>query len=389
MNTNSTKNANDRLCRFRRWCRFVLMSLAAVAVTSAAAAGRADSVYIVTGEDGDGAVVLEAYQEETPELDEKLISVSNGNRGYDLLLEEDTNVTIRHEGAVLTASSRQESVTSLLNRLKVSPGPLEAVGVKVSDTGIELNVASELVYYDHVREKAIYETVRRPNPDMDEGEERVVQTGANGTRTSVYEVVWSNGEEISRQFVEELASTAVDQIVEYGTGETAAKIAAAQAEAAAKAAAAEAAAKAAASTTPSVGGSAAKPAAASGKTSRSGVASASENADGSGTLKLKDGTTLNYSGVRKMTATAYTSGVNGVGTRTASGTKVHVGTVAVDRSVIPLGTRMYIVADGGIVYGLAVAEDTGVRGKKVDLYFNSYQECIQFGVRNCTVYILE
>ena len=307
MNTNSTKNANDRLCRFRRWCRFVLMSLAAVAVTSAAAAGRADSVYIVTGEDGDGAVVLEAYQEETPELDEKLISVSNGNRGYDLLLEEDTNVTIRHEGAVLTASSRQESVTSLLNRLKVSPGPLEAVGVKVSDSGIELNVASELVYYDHVREKAIYETVRRPNPDMDEGEERVVQTGANGTRTSVYEVVWSNGEEISRQFVEELASTAVDQIVEYGTGETAAKIAAAQAEAAAKAAAAEAAAKAAASATPSVGGSAAKPAAASGKTSRSGVASASENADGSGTLKLKDGTTLNYSGVRKMTATAYTS----------------------------------------------------------------------------------
>ena len=75
LNTNSKKNANDRLCRFRRWCRFVLMSLAAVAVTSAAAAGRADSVYIVTGEDGDGAVVLEAYQEETPELDEKLISV--------------------------------------------------------------------------------------------------------------------------------------------------------------------------------------------------------------------------------------------------------------------------------------------------------------------------
>lgn len=383
MNTNSTKNANDRLCRFWRRGRLVLMSIAAVAVTSAAAAGWADSVYIVTNEDGDGAVVLEAYQEELPELDQKLISVSNGSRGYDLLLEEGTDVTIRHEGAVLTASSRQESVTSLLNRLKVSPGPLEAVGVKVTDNGVELNVASELVYYDHVREKAVFETVRRPNPDMDEGEERVVQTGANGTRTSVYEVVWSNGEEISRQFVEELASTAVNQIVEYGTGETAAKIAAA------KAAAAEAAAKAAASSTPSVGGSAAKPAAASGKTSRSGVASASENADGSGTLRLKDGTTLNYSGVRKMTATAYTSGVNGVGTRTASGTKVHVGTVAVDRSVIPLGTRMYIVADGGIVYGLAVAEDTGVRGRKVDLYLNSYQECIQFGVRNCTVYILE
>ena len=116
---------------------------------------------------------------------------------------------------------------------------------------------------------------------------------------------------------------------------------------------------------------------------------ASENADGSGTLKLKDGTTLNYSGVRKMTATAYTSGVNGVGTRTASGTKVHVGTVAVDRSVIPLGTRMYIVAGSKVVYGLAVAEDTGVRGDKIDLYYDTYDECIQFGRRTCTVYILE
>ena len=89
-----------------------------------------------------------------------------------------------------------------------------------------------------------------------------------------------------------------------------------------------------------------------------------------------------------MTATAYTTGYDGVGTVTASGTAVHVGTVAVDKSVIPLGTRMYIVA-GGIVYGLAVAEDTGVKGSTIDLYYDSYDECIQFGRRSCTVYLLE
>ena len=122
---------------------------------------------------------------------------------------------------------------------------------------------------------------------------------------------------------------------------------------------------------------------------QSPIVNVSENADGSGTLYLKDGTTLNYSGVRTMKATAYTTGHDGVGTRTASGTAVRVGTVAVDRKVIPLGTRMYITASGGVVYGLAVAEDTGVRGNRIDLYYDTYNECIQFGRRNCTVYILE
>ena len=174
-------------------------------------------------------------------------------------------------------------------------------------------------------------------------------------------MVWSNGAELSRQFVEELSTTAVDRIVEYGTK------------------------------------SKAKPAPADkedpdamlmehGETG-GGIAGVSENADGSGTLTLKDGTVLKYSGVRTMTATAYTSGHDGVGTRTASGTAVHVGSVAVDKSVIPLGTRMYIVAGGSVVYGLAVAEDTGVKGNKIDLFYDTYEECIQFGRRTSTVYI--
>jgi len=63
--------------------------------------------------------------------------------------------------------------------------------------------------------------------------------------------------------------------------------------------------------------------------------------------------------------------------------------VAVDKKVIPLGTRMYIVTDDGIVYGLSVAEDTGVKGNKVDLYDETYEQCINFGRRACTVYILK
>ena len=76
--------------------------------------------------------------------------------------------------------------------------------------------------------------------------------------------------------------------------------------------------------------------------------------------------------------------------RTASGTAVHVGVVAVDRNVLPLGTKVYVVSNDGMYnYGFAIAEDTGVRGNSIDLYMDTSSECIQFGVRNCTVYILD
>lgn len=77
---------------------------------------------------------------------------------------------------------------------------------------------------------------------------------------------------------------------------------------------------------------------------------------------------------------------------TYTGTEAQVGTVAVDPNFIPLGTKMYIVsADGEYVYGYCIAEDIGgaIKGKIVDLYFNTYQECIEFGRRDVKIYILE
>ena len=112
--------------------------------------------------------------------------------------------------------------------------------------------------------------------------------------------------------------------------------------------------------------------------------------DGSGYLLMKSGDSVHFSGSMKVTCTAYTAGYGGVGTRTATGTTVHVGTVAVDKKVIPLGTEMFIVGSSGYTYGNAVAEDTGVRGAAIDLYMNSYQECKQFGrQKNSTVYFLD
>lgn len=226
------------------------------------------------------------------------------------------------------------------------------VAVDLSGPGVELTVSDQITYYDRVTEAAPFETVRVANPALAEGTEQVTQAGRDGVRTAIYEVVWAGGEQVSRQFVEELASSAVDQIVEYGT------------------------ATASAVSNDALAGDR--------------IASVTKNVDGSGTLHFQSGATLDFSGAKSMTATAYTAGHGGADYTTATGTFVRVGTVAVDKKVIPLGTRMYIVTDdGSVTYGLAVAEDTGVRGNKVDLYYDTYQQCINFGRRACTVYILE
>ncbi len=71
--------------------------------------------------------------------------------------------------------------------------------------------------------------------------------------------------------------------------------------------------------------------------------------------------------------------------RTATGTSVCRGTVAVDPRVIPLGTRLYIEG-----YGYATARDTGgaIVGNKIDVWFPSLGECYQWGYRHVKVTIL-
>lgn len=75
---------------------------------------------------------------------------------------------------------------------------------------------------------------------------------------------------------------------------------------------------------------------------------------------------------------------------TAVGTPARYGAIAVDPSVIPYGTEMYIVSsDGQYIYGFATAEDCGnFRGYSIDLFFDEEDACWKFGRRRCIVYIL-
>lgn len=80
--------------------------------------------------------------------------------------------------------------------------------------------------------------------------------------------------------------------------------------------------------------------------------------------------------------TAYTARA---GARGALGMGVHVGTCAVDPGFVSLRSELWVEG-----YGYAFANDTGgaVKGNVVDLYMSSRGQCISWGRRNVTAYVL-
>ena len=324
---------------------FTALALACALCAGTFAMVHADALYILTGA-GDEAVLLDETAG-APDFSSQMVYVGSGANGYELTLKAGRPVRIQYGNTILGTTAQGETVSELLARFDIIPGPLDGVLVDIGESRITLTVGSDLTYYEARTTTEVYETQRVATPDLLQGQEEVVQAGKNGISTDIYEVVWSNGHEISRQWVEQTESTAVTEIIRYGTSVT-------SVDAGDK------------------------------------LVNVSTAADGSGVLTFASGATMKFSQARTMKCTAYTAGHDGVGTRTATGTTVHRGTVAVDQRYIPLGTRMFIVTEkGSYVYGMAKAEDTGMRGdNKLDLYMDTYAECINFGRRNCKVYIL-
>lgn len=101
---------------------------------------------------------------------------------------------------------------------------------------------------------------------------------------------------------------------------------------------------------------------------------------GTRTSISRGGNTIQFKRAYVMKASAYCI----PGGTTATGAAVGTGIIAVDPRVIPLGKSVYV--DG---YGPARALDTGgaIKGNRIDLYMNSTQEAMSWGVRNVTVYV--
>ena len=96
----------------------------------------------------------------------------------------------------------------------------------------------------------------------------------------------------------------------------------------------------------------------------------------------RGGQRLDFREALYVVASAYTY----TGNRTATGKNPEVGMVAVDPSVIPMGSRLYIEG-----YGYAVAADTGgsIKGNRVDLFMEERSQCLSWGRRTVKLYVLQ
>lgn len=331
------------------WLRrgaFLLLTLLTLAALPSAPQLRTSALDLSDG--GQSAAVQNVSQALTAER----VLLLGSDESFDTFTFAQRRKVVITDGTgyeTCATARRGEDLSALLTRLKLTVAPLELALIDVSgEEEVRVTISTELTYYET-------ETVVTPSPvlstddyTLPKGTQQVVQQGSDGLSHVTYEVVWADGQMLSRQAVaEEVEVAAVPTTVRTGTLVTEAT---------------------------------------RGDTIREVVTFD----DGSGYLLLTSGDALHFTGTMNVKCTAYTSGHGGVGTTTYTGTTVAVGCAAVDKKVIPLGTRMFVATnDGYLTYGMARAEDVGVKGAKVDLYMDSYDECILFGVRKATVYFLD
>jgi len=101
---------------------------------------------------------------------------------------------------------------------------------------------------------------------------------------------------------------------------------------------------------------------------------------GAQTSISRGGSTIRFNRAYRMTATAYCI----PGGTTKTGASVRSGIIAVDPRVISLGANVYVEG-----YGHTRALDTGgaIKGNRIDLYMNSREAALSYGVRTVMVYV--
>jgi len=115
----------------------------------------------------------------------------------------------------------------------------------------------------------------------------------------------------------------------------------------------------------------------------------SSNPESTSSSTVSRGDSSRGSYVLSMVATGYDSSWESnypyYGQPSYTGLPLARGIVAVDPNVIPMGTRLYVEG-----YGDAIAADQGgaIKGNRIDLFFDSRQEAMSWGMKTVKVTIL-
>lgn len=258
----------------------------------------------------------------------------------DEAIEEDMNITIEKAFpiALKVGNEKREiwststTVADFLKSEKVSLNKLDQVSPALSnrltkESAVTVTRVEKVT--DVVEEPISYETIKRTDPSLEKGKEKIITEGQEGLISRTYELTRENGKTISKELVsEKTVQEKVDQVVAIGTKEKKAIV-----------------------------------------TKVSSPSTSSSSAE-------------EY----HVTATAYTSGCNGCTGKTATGINLRANpnakVIAVDPSFIPLGTKVYVEG-----YGYATAADTGgaVSGKKIDVFVPSTADAYSWGVKTVKI----
>lgn len=269
-------------------------------------------------------------------LEEEIVS------GMRVSIARAVGVTLVADGEEKTYQTPEKTVGAFLTSENIAVNELDKVSLSMEDTitsGMSITIVRVTTEVMEEVQNVAFAVQEKKDSTLDKGKTVVKQEGAAGERKLTKKLTYEDGVLVGEEILStEVLKEAVDKIVLVGTRNTAVY--------------------------------AKKPSASSLAASRGTPVPSS----------------LSYSRAFRVEATAYAGhGITATGTKPVRNPNGW-STIAVDRNVIPLGTKVYVEN-----YGYAIAEDVGgaIKGNKIDIYVNSTAEAYQWGRRTVTIYILE
>ncbi|HEY4599879.1 MAG TPA: ubiquitin-like domain-containing protein [Cerasibacillus sp.] len=196
-----------------------------------------------------------------------------------------------------------------------------------------------------------FKTVRKEDDTLEKGKEEVSEEGKKGILQKKIKITKENGKTVDKKIIsEKVKEEPVDRVVKVGTKEPLKIV--------------------------KTNGSKPKATLVT-KTNTKTQAKPSQSDKKSGKVYYMD-------------ASAYTAQCNGCSGYTATGINLkanpHIKVVAVDPSIIPLGSTVWVQG-----YGKAIAGDTGgsIRGHRIDLHFPNKKAAYAFGRKKVKVIVLD
>lgn len=367
------KAVGGAVCSRRTAAMLLALTTAAVVLTSAA------SVNTVTVSDGERVVTVKTFSRDAAailglagiDFDAENDSISAENLGKSqssVTLSRAFEVFITYGNDRYTVKVCGGTVEDVIAKAGIAVDEHDIISADLNDTvsaGMYIDIISVDYSFGTAEEEIAPGVDTVYSDDMYVGES-VTTEGQAGVKLVTYQTKIVDGVETETAAVsEEILSQPVNAIMTVGTKQ-----------------------KAVATAGVEYSGSTGTGNAAGAK-SYSGVNSVSSLQPGYDFELDENNRPVNYSKLIKGRATAYYGGG-----RTATGKTVQTGYVAVNPKQIPYGTKLYIItSDGSMIYGYASAEDTGGFAKygktTIDLYFNTYGECVNFGARQVEIYVLD